>query len=130
MLYAANAVNLNIVDHLACVTNQPNVLTAHMIILQTQKQCPQWEKETKILKIKCENNISFPNACKQYELFYTGQTYASAVKPDTCNKSTQTDDKSTQTDDSFTEYIKQKATKKTQEDTQGKCNSSPHPEKK
>ena len=45
--------------------------------------------------------------------FYTGQTYASAVKPGTCNKSTQTDNKSTQTDDSFTEYLKQ-TTEKTQ----------------
>ena len=55
------------------------------------KQCPQWEKEKKIV----------------YEQFYTGQTYASAVKPGTCNKSTKTDDKSTQMDDSFTEYLKQ-----------------------
>ena len=44
------------------------------------KQCPQWEKEKKILKIKCENNLSFPD-----------RTYASAVKPGTCNKSTQTE---------------------------------------
>ena len=78
------------------------------------KQCPQWEKEKKILKIKCENNLSFPDARKQYEQFYTGQTYASAVKPGTCNKSTQTDNKSTQTDDSFTEYLKM-----TTENTQG-----------
>ena len=66
------------------------------------KQCPQWEKEKKILKIKCENNLSFPEARKQYKKFYTGQTYASAVKPGTCYKSTQTINKSTQTDDSFT----------------------------
>ena len=26
------------------------------------KQCPQWEKERQILKIKCEQNISFPEA--------------------------------------------------------------------
>ena len=26
------------------------------------KQCPQWEKEKQILKIKCEQNISFPEA--------------------------------------------------------------------
>ena len=75
-------------------------------------------------QIKCENNLSFPDACKQYEQFYTGQTYASAVKPGTCNKSTQTDNKSTQTDDSFTEYLKQ-----TTEKTQEKRNSSPHPGK-
>ena len=91
------------------------------------KQCPQWEKEKKILKIKCENNLSFPEARKQYEQFYTGQTYASAVKPGNCNKSTQTDNKSTQTDDSFTEYLKQ-TTEKTQ-GTQEKRNSSPHPGK-
>ena len=66
------------------------------------KECPQWEKEKKILKIKCEQNISFPKARKQYEQFYQARTYASAVKPGTCNKSTETDNKSTQTDDSFT----------------------------
>ena len=71
------------------------------------KQCPTWEKEKKILKIKCEQNISFPEARKQYEQFYAVQTYASAVKPNTCNKLTQTDDKDTQTDDSFDEYLKQ-----------------------
>ena len=121
-LYAVTAVSPNIVHHLACVTNQPNVSTA-----LNSKQCPQWEKEKKILKIKCENNLSFPDARKQYEQFYTGQTYASAVKPGTCNKSTQTDNKSTQTDDSFTEYLKQ-TTEKTK-GTQEKRNSSPKPGK-
>ena len=91
------------------------------------KQCPQWEKEKKILKIKCENNLSFPDARKQYVQFYTGQTYASAVKPGTCNKSTQTDNKSTQMDDSFTEYLKQ-TTEKTQ-GTKEKRNASPKPGK-
>ena len=88
------------------------------------KPCPQREKEKKILKIKCENNLSFPDARKQYKQFYTSQTYASAVKPGTCNKSTQTDNKTTQTDDSFTKYLKQ-----TTEKTQEKRNSSPHPGK-
>ena len=69
------------------------------------KDCPQWEKEKKILKIKCEQNISFPEARKQYKPFYQARTYASAVKPGTCNKSTETDNKTTQTDDSFTEYL-------------------------
>ena len=95
------------------------------------KLCPQWEKEKKILKIKCENNLSFPEARKQYEQIYIGQTYTSAVKLGTCNKSTQTDNKSTQTDDSFTEYLKQQTTEKnqgTQETSHhpGKSNSS-HP---
>ena len=71
------------------------------------KECPQWEKEKKILKSKCEQNISFPEARKQYEQFYQTRTYASAVKPGTCNKSTETHNNSTQTDDSFTEYLKQ-----------------------
>ena len=31
------------------------------------KECPQWEKEKQILKIKCEQNISFPEAQKQFE---------------------------------------------------------------
>ena len=92
------------------------------------KQCPQWEKEKKILKIKCENNLPFPEARKQYEQFYTGQTSEGAVKPGTCNKSTQTDNKSTQTDNSFNEYLKQQTTEKTQ-GTQEKRNSSPHPGK-
>ena len=34
------------------------------------KECPQWEKEKKILKTKCEQNISFPEARKQCEQFY------------------------------------------------------------
>ena len=70
------------------------------------KECPQWEKENKILKIKCEQNISFPEARKQYEQFYQARTYASAVKPGTCDKATQTEEKSTQTDESITEYKK------------------------
>ena len=92
------------------------------------KQCPQWEKVKKLLKFKCKNNLLFPEARKQSEQFYLGHTYASAVKPGTCNKSTQTDNKSTQTDDSFTEYLKQQTTDKTQ-GTQEKRNSSPHPGK-
>ena len=79
------------------------------------KERPQWEKEKKILKIKCEQNISFPEARKQYEQFYQARTYASAMKPGTCNKSTETDNKSTQTDDSFTEYLKQQTQEKQQE---------------
>ena len=93
---------------------------------ENSKECPQWEKEKQILKIKCEQNISFPEARKQFEQFNGAKTYASAVKPGTCNKSTQTDNKSTQTDDSFNEYLQQQATEKTKESTQRKSNSSPH----
>ena len=81
------------------------------------------------MKIKCEQNISFPEARKQFEQFNGAKTYASAVKPGTCNKSTQTDNKSTQTDDSFTDYLQKQATEKTKEGTQGKISSSPHPGK-
>ena len=84
------------------------------------KDCPQWEKERKILKIKCENNLSFPEACKQFEQFYQARTYASAVKPGTCNKSTETDNKTSQTDDSFTEYLKQQTQEKQKEPPKGK----------
>ena len=56
--------------------------------------------------------MSFPEACKQFEQFYQARTYASAVKPGTCNKSTETDNKTTQTDDSFTEYLKQQTQEK------------------
>ena len=93
------------------------------------KECPQWEKEKQILKIKCEQSISFPEARKQFEQFNGAKTYASAVKPGTCNKSTQTDNKSTQTDDSFNEYLQQQETEKTKESTPRKSNSSPHPGK-
>ena len=91
----------------------------------------------KILKIKCENNISFPKTRQQYGQFCTGQTYASAVKPGTGNKSTQTDNKSTQTDDRFTEYLKQqeqspseKTPKETPKGKQDKNTSSPRPARK
>ena len=92
--------------------------------------CPTWEKEKKILKIKCEQNITFPEARKQFEQFNAVQTYASAVKPSTCNK--QTVDKDTQTDDSFTEYLKQqtasgKTGKEKTNEKQGKGTSSPSP---
>ena len=70
------------------------------------KHCPTWEKE-KIIKIKCEQNITFPEARKQFDQFNAVQTYASAVKPSTCNKQTQTVDRETQTDDRFTEYLRQ-----------------------
>ena len=98
------------------------------------KQCPAWEKEKKILKIKCEQNISFPEARKQYEQFYDTRSYASAVKPGTCNKSTQTENKTTQTDDSFDEYLKkqekppsEKTPKETPKGKQDKNTSSPRP---
>ena len=64
--------------------------------------------------------MSFPEARKQFEQFYQARTYASAVKPGTCNKSTETDNKTTQTDNSFTEYLKQKAQEKQKEPAEGK----------
>ena len=96
------------------------------------KQCPTWEKEKKILKIKCEQNITFPEARKQFEQFDAVQTYASVVKPSTCNKQTQTEDKDTQTDDSFDEYLKKKqhqkkTSKEKTNEKQGKGTSSPSP---
>ena len=86
-LYAATAVSLNILDHLACVTNQPNVSTAQVITLQTQSNAHNGRKRRKFSKSNVKNNLSLPDARKQYEQFYTGQTYARAVKPGTCNKS-------------------------------------------
>ena len=98
------------------------------------QQCPAWEKEKKILKIKCEQNISFPEARKQYEQFYDTRSYASALKLGTCNKSTQTENKTTQTDDSFDEYLKkqekspsEKTPKETPKGKQDKNTSSPRP---
>ena len=81
----------------------------------------------KILKIKCEQNISFPEARKQYEQFYQARTYANAVKPGTCNKSTETDNKTTQMDDSFTEYLKQQTQEKQQEPPKGKPQEKGNP---
>ena len=49
-LYAATAVSLDIVDHLACVTNQPNVSTAQVIILQTQSNAHNGRKRRKFSK--------------------------------------------------------------------------------
>ena len=47
-LYAATAVSPNILDHLACVTNQPNVSTALVITLQTQNNAHNREREENI----------------------------------------------------------------------------------
>ena len=49
-LYAATAVSLNIVDHLACVTNQPYVSTAQVITLQTQSNAHDGKKRRKFSK--------------------------------------------------------------------------------
>ena len=49
-LHAATAVSLNIVDHMACVTNQPNVSTAQVIILQTQSNAHNGRKRRKSSK--------------------------------------------------------------------------------
>ena len=46
-LYAVTAVSLNIVHHLACVTNQPNVSTALVITLQTQNNAHNGRKRRK-----------------------------------------------------------------------------------
>ena len=61
--YASTAVCLNIAN-LVNVKDLPSVLTAQVII-----QLTQWEKERKSLRIKCENNLSFPEARKQFEQF-------------------------------------------------------------
>ena len=74
----------------------------------SSKVCPSWEKEKKIVKIKVEQNITFPEAHIQYE----AKSYASAVRPSTCNKTTQTEDKSTQTGESITNKTKQKQSHK------------------
>ena len=68
-----------------------------------------WEKEKKIVKIKVEQNITFPEA--QYELFYEAKSYASAERPSTCNKATQTEDKSNQMDENIRNKTIQTETK-------------------
>ena len=74
MLYAATVVNLNIFDHLVCLIKQPNVLTAQVIFLQTQNNAHKGRKRRNYSKSNVKNNISFPDAHKQYEQFITGQT--------------------------------------------------------
>ena len=110
--YASTAVCLKIAN-LVSVKDLPSVSTAQMINLLAQRMPAMGEREINP-KIKCENNLSFPEARKQFEQFNLARTYASAVKPGTCNKSTQTEDKSTQTDDSITEYTKDKTSAQTQ----------------
>ena len=124
--YASTAGCLNNA-HLASVKDLPSVPTAQVIILLTQKIARNGRKREKMLKIKCKNNLSFPEARKQFEQFYQARTYASAVKPGTCNKSTETDNKTTQTHDSFTEYLKQQTQEKQQEPPKGKPQEKSNP---
>ena len=50
MLYAATVVNLNIVDHLACVKNWPNMSTAQVNTLQTPNNAHNGRKRGKSSK--------------------------------------------------------------------------------
>ena len=59
-LYATTAVSLNIVDHLACVTNQPNVSTAQVITLQTQGNAHNGRKKSKFSKSNVKTIYQFP----------------------------------------------------------------------
>ena len=59
MLYAATAVNLNIVDHLACVTNRPNVSIAQVITLQTQNNAHHGRKRRKYSKSNVKTTYQF-----------------------------------------------------------------------
>ena len=59
MLYAATEVNLNIVDHLACVTNQPNVSIAQVIIMQTQDNAHSVRNRRKYSKSNVKTNYHF-----------------------------------------------------------------------
>ena len=76
--YASTAVCLNLAN-LVSVKDLPSVSTALVKHPANSKGCPQWEKEMKMLKIRCENKLSFPEARKQYEQFYEARTYAGAV---------------------------------------------------
>ena len=57
--HAATAVSLNIVHHLACVTNQPNVSTAQGIILQTQSNAHNGRKRRKFSKLNVKTIYHF-----------------------------------------------------------------------
>ena len=100
-LYAATAVSLNIVDHLACVTNQPNVSTAQVITLQTRSNAHNGRKRRKFSKSNVRTTYHFlmlVNNTRNFTQVKLMQVLLNQAK------STQTDNKSTQTDDSFTEY--------------------------
>ena len=58
-LYAATAVSPNILDHLACVTNQPNASTAQVIILQTHNYAHNGRKRRKFSKSKVKTTYHF-----------------------------------------------------------------------
>ena len=58
-LYAAAAVSLNIVDHLACVTNQPNVSTVQVITLQTLSNALNGRKRRKFSKSNVKTTYHF-----------------------------------------------------------------------
>ena len=69
--YASTAVCLNIAN-LVSVKDLPSVPTAQVIILLTQRLPAIGEREREILKIKCENNLSFPEARKQFNFTKLG----------------------------------------------------------
>ena len=58
-LYAATAVSPNIADHLPCVTNQQNVSTAQVIILQTQNNAHNGGKRRKYCKSNVKTTYHF-----------------------------------------------------------------------
>ena len=58
-LHAATAVSLNIVDHLACVTNHPNVSTAEVITLQTRSNAHNGRKRRKFSKSNVKTTYHF-----------------------------------------------------------------------
>ena len=58
-LYAATVVSLNIVEHLASVTNQPNASIAQVIILQTQNYAHNGRKRRKFSKSNVKTTYHF-----------------------------------------------------------------------
>ena len=104
MLYAATVVNLNILDHLSCLIKQPNVLTAQVIILQTQNNAHKGRKRRKYSKSNVKNNFHFL-------MLINNMSNSSQVKLMQVLSN---------------RHLQQKATEKTQVGTQGKSNSS-HP---
>ena len=108
-LHAATVVSLNIVDHLAYVTNQPNVSTARVITLQTQSNAHNGRKRRKISKSNVKTTYHFLMLANNMSNF-TQVKHMQVLL--TFNKSAQTDNKTTQTDDSFTEYLKNRLQRK------------------
>ena len=89
---------------------------------------PVLPANVKIGFIQAKVDVYIPNPLRCYKCQVFGHhENKCAVKPGTCNKSTETHNNSTQTDDSFTEYLKHQTQEKQQEPSKGKPQEKGNP---